>query len=120
MTTAVPDLTPDVVVHAHLRDRLTHLRRLADDVVAELALTVYWAHREGTSVDDIAALVQWPVEAVRAALARTCLDPDVDALIAEGPELDWLAYQRAPFGVPEPVAPDDVMPGRVDTDTGGG
>jgi hypothetical protein len=93
-------VTPDVVLHKHLRDRLTRLRRVADDVIGELALTVYWAHREGLSVDDIAGLVLWPAGEVRAALDRTSLDADVDALIANGPELDWELYTRDPFAVP--------------------
>jgi hypothetical protein len=86
-----------VALQDHLRDRLTHLRHLADDVVAELALTVYWADREGISVDDIAGLVLWPAGDVRAALDRTSLDADVDALIANGPELDWVMCQQTPF-----------------------
>jgi hypothetical protein len=93
-------VSPDAVLRKHLRDRLTRLRRVADDVVGELALTVYWAHREGISVDDIAGLVLWPASDVQAALDRTSLDADVDALIANGPELDWELFARDPFAVP--------------------
>jgi hypothetical protein len=48
-------------------------------------------------VEDIAAVLLWPVGEVRAAIERTEMDPAVDALIADGPELDWLVYHRAPF-----------------------
>jgi hypothetical protein len=79
---------------------MERLRRLGEDVIAELALTVYWAHRERISVEDIAAELLWPMDDVRAAIERTSLDPTVDALIADGPELDWMVYQRDPFTIP--------------------
>lgn len=99
-------MTADAALHSHLRDRLTRLRRVAEDVIGELALTVYWAHREGMSVEDIAGLVLWPADQVRAALERTAVDAEVDALIQDGPELDWNVCHRAPFAAPGSDASD--------------
>ena len=97
-------VAPELLLRNHLRDRMERLRRLGEDVIAELALTVYWANREGVSAEDIAADLLWPVDDVRAAIERTSLDPGVDALIADGPELDWMVYQRDPFTVRKPLA----------------
>jgi hypothetical protein len=36
-------MEPDVLLRNHLRNRMKRLRRLGEDVIAELALTIYWA-----------------------------------------------------------------------------
>jgi hypothetical protein len=107
----VTTATPDVVVHEQLRARIVRLRRLGEDVIAELALTVFRAYRDGVSVEDIAGLVLWPVEEVRTAIERCRLDPDVEALLGQGPELDWALYLRDAAPIVSTAASTSGVPG---------